>query len=166
MKKIFFCITIALLVSSISYCQEQPLKLTIRSDKDTYEARNSSIEVEFIFENISNKPIVLVCDYKPYDFEFFDINGTPLDSKGPQYAFLAYIPIGPRKLLPNEEFKDRVQLSDWKIGGSYVNSKARKILVKGIYANPSKIEKSEGVDVFQGSLISTNTITIDIVEKK
>ncbi|UCD55703.1 MAG: hypothetical protein JSV93_02640 [Candidatus Omnitrophota bacterium] len=43
MKKILLVIVISLLTVSIAYCQEQPLQLTIKSDKEVYEVGEKGI---------------------------------------------------------------------------------------------------------------------------
>jgi len=61
MKRIILALILVALITSFSYCQEieQPLKLTIKSDKQVYEA-GESITVNVEIKNNSNKDIWIV----------------------------------------------------------------------------------------------------------
>src|SRR3989344_1990708 len=56
MKKIILSFTTLLLIASFGYCQDQPLSLTIKSDKKVHGVEEN-ILVEFTMKNLSNERV-------------------------------------------------------------------------------------------------------------
>ncbi len=64
MKKIFLVIAFLFLIVSQGLCQESPLQLTIKSDKEVYEAGDEII-ISGYFKNVSSEKVYLVKTPKP-----------------------------------------------------------------------------------------------------
>jgi len=58
MKKIFFLFLFSLLLNRIGYCQVEPVELSIKLDKEIYEAGDKII-LEATFKNTSKKDIIV-----------------------------------------------------------------------------------------------------------
>jgi hypothetical protein len=100
MKKILLGFISLLLIASVGYCEEQPLQLIMKSDKEIYKV-GEEIWIEFEFKNIRSERKDLLfegCVFPLYhNFEFFDINGDPILHKDP--AITCTIVVSERKEL-------------------------------------------------------------------
>ena len=143
--------------------KNQPLQLTIKSDKEVYEVREKII-IKHELRNISKGKILLNKYIAPGGNLFFEISGT----RGPVVAFIsAYwrLPENMDFLAPNESIKGTYEISSirdfkgWRddpfLAGEHIIKAYLTVYTK------SKNNKVEPLD----ELIS-NTITIEVVEKK
>lgn len=89
MRKVLL-VAVLVLMASIGYCQEQPLQLTIKSDKEKYEV-GEVIIIDAIFKNNSNKSILIVTPQDGSDsklrypyciFEVKDSHNKIVEDKG------------------------------------------------------------------------------------
>ncbi len=153
---------------------EKPIKLTISSDKETYEV-GDEVWINFTFKNVSNKPIdvlIFESEYPLYhDFEFLDTDGKKIGYIRQEIDSIKRS-TREEKIASGGEYTTKVPLHKWKLGtlnnGVYnnVGSEARKIQVKGVYFIPDGINfvVKEGENIFFGWLIS-NIITIEVKDK-
>ena len=64
MRKIILAAILLSLTASIGYCQDQPLQLAIKSDKQVYEA-GADVRLTATFENHSNKEQIIFWSDEP-----------------------------------------------------------------------------------------------------
>jgi hypothetical protein len=187
-KKILLGIMALCFVASVGHCQDQaqPLKLTIKSDKQVY-AVGEEIWIHFIFKNISKEPIELLIwngqtrsadnsraiDFPMHHrFEFLDEHGKAIASVGPNDIAKRPVKMERKIIKAREEFVSKVPLHTWKLAGlgkgnRFIGSEARKIQIKGSYMVPVGIDFAVKDDerIFLGQLDS-NTIAIEVKENK
>jgi len=173
MKKIALAITLLFLSVTIGYCQDQPLQLIIKSDKQVYGV-GEPIYVDYQIRNLSNEDIKLV----PMFSENNDID--PMQFAGD------FILMGGRLKEPVQVSSGGIYWPESSIGGAVVIKKvefySKKINILTIesqrylkqpgkymiYAkyNWGKHWNSLAMsDCWKGALTS-NAITIEVKEKR
>lgn len=81
MRKILLGVIALLFMVSVGYCQDQPLQLTITSDKQMYKV-GENIEIKLQFKNISNSNIIFntYASFKP-NYVIKNSKGATISSK-------------------------------------------------------------------------------------
>ncbi|MFH1360910.1 MAG: hypothetical protein ABIJ41_07785 [Candidatus Omnitrophota bacterium] len=168
MKKIILFIILSFLTASVAYCQDQPLQITIKSNKQVYEV-GEEILIELKVVNIGNKEAMVLKDIlwqedalfslrKITDSKFIDI---PLTIKEPTRTGLYEHDF---QLLAS---KESVQFENTVLN-YYIGNDT--ILPAGTYQitvsyRLSLNAKKLSDKIFTGTLIS-NAIQIEVVGKE
>lgn len=175
MKKIILIIVLVLCFVTLGYCQGQPLKLTIKTDKQVYLAGEEA-DIKCDLTNVSKEEII-VCVYglgRPYIGISLDI----IDSKGnnveaPQ-RMAEYMLSAPRKadfkiLKSNESTPFIINNPDFD-NYSYIPTKSGKYFITIYYSNDrNEYDVGRGKKEFINAWIGTaksNTIAIQVIENK
>jgi hypothetical protein len=158
MKKLL-AVTVLLLMMPVGYCQNQPLELTIKSDKQVYETGEDN-NISFGITNVSDKTITTKNNLNWND----DCRLFFKNEKGEE-CILTYI--GPIDM----------EIGDQLIAGKYYYVWAYPLTLlkdKEFKPNPYKFELTKGKDyTFIGKQdiyikhlgLTSNTITIEVKEK-
>ena len=158
---------VVLLLSSVSagYCEDQPLQLTIKSDKQVYEL-GEQINIEVTLENVSKKEIIVCTKWFPAMNIWFQVTSYGKEIESFRLLYKEQPPLVKEDyvtLKPTEKTKQEFSLL------RYVGIKKIGIYeIKVLYTNSDKSYSTSAlkyipadIDAWTGRLAS-NTITIEI----
>jgi len=161
MKKLLTTLSI-LLIATVSYAQDAALTLTIKSDKEVYEVEEEMV-INAEFKNNSKKIIILNFTENSLNLDWdFNINikrnGNPLPSQRViDYKSVIYKK-KKKEIAAGDSYNVRLILSKIK----WIDESP--FLKKGKYH--IEISYSYQIAPDQATAITSNTITIEVVEKK
>jgi hypothetical protein len=175
-KKLFPNILMLFLVSSFVFAQDSvtkaapeyeklPLQLTIQLDKKIFKVGEPIEEIECNFKNTSEKSVLISNYLFPISFIIKNSNGRTIPRKSGNY--LMNIALISKKnfitINPGESYKAIEGIATTKESIYYWKLNPGIYSVQAVYNNSDTGEKF-GLNVCTGSIASTNTITIEVVE--
>ncbi len=149
--------------------EEQPLQLTIKSNKEVYET-GESIEIEVILENINKKGIIICTRWLPTFNLKFEVSykDEKIESYQVRYELYSLVKEDYVKLIPSEKLIKSFNLSKYvpmDRKGIYDIKVSYKNWYKWYYATKVGTNNRTDIDAWTGELIS-NAISTKVIAPK
>lgn len=191
MKRVLFAVALLLLIQAIGRCKDQPLQLTIKSDKQVYEV-GEDIKIYLSLINKGSDHVMVVNPALIVLPEFVGVSGITFGIElRTEKGLILNFPLSTERnmkivsaltinkedftvLKPNETMTKEIVLNKF-LGQSneeYKISRREKISIKGCYHGKDVYtfykkgqRRQEHINAWTGTLTS-NTIIIEVVERK